>query len=449
MKKLVSLILILLPVCTQAQTITTFAGDSCSGTGSGCFEGDGLPALSAGFDLVQSVRTDNRGNYYIADVGNYRVRKVDTGGIVTTFAGNGVDGYYGDGLPAFNAALNTPLDMAADKYGNVYIVDVYNSCIRKVDAGGIISTVIGVGLHMGYYGDGGKADTALINSPVGIAIDTTGNIFISDWGNNVIRKVDTAGYISTYAGNGSPGSGGDGGPATSASFFEPCYMAIDRHNNLYVADAGNNAIRKIDAVTGIITSFVTGLAAPPGITFDKFGNLYISEGTNTIRRVDTFGTMTLYAGNDTTSGFSGDGGPALLCELNAPQNMCTDSAGNLYIADMYNNRIRKIFYTDTVVLSAASPAHRQQGFTIYPNPTAAQLTIKSAEAINDISITNMMGETIITRHSHGSPFGYAQGDKLTMTIANSKQQTIDVSGLAPGVYFVKVDGVGVKRFVKE
>jgi trimeric autotransporter adhesin len=195
------------------------------------YSGDGGQANSAQL-RASGVAVDGTGNLYIADSGNNRIRKVTSAGIITTVVGNGSQGYSGDGGPATSAQLNQPYGVAEDSTGNLYIADRTNTRIRKVTPAGIISTVAGDG-SFGSSGDGGPATNARLYYPDGVAVDSTGNLYIADWGNNQIRKVTPAGIISTVAGNGSRGYSGDGGPATSAQLLQPLGGGGQRWSNLH------------------------------------------------------------------------------------------------------------------------------------------------------------------------------------------------------------------------
>jgi YD repeat-containing protein len=275
--------------------ITTVAGIGDPG-----FSGDGGPATAARLNYPIAVATDAQGHLYIAERDNHRVRKVDPGGTITTVAGDGTAGFGGDGGPATSAQLNTPVGVVADAQGNLYIADSQNHRIRRVDPGGVITTVAGDGAA-GFGGDGGAATSAQLNVPSGVALDSAGHLYIGDLENHRIRRVDPGGVISTVAGDGTAGFGGDGGPATSAQLHDPAGVAVDSVGALYIADTDNNRIRKVTAG----------------------------------------GTITTVAGNGTAD-FTGDGGPATAAALNYPTGVALDSAGSLYIADRDNNRIRKI-----------------------------------------------------------------------------------------------------------
>ena len=330
---------------------------SVAGNGSTTFSGDGGFAASATLYNGSGVATDLSGNLYFADRNNHRVRKVNAAtGVISTVAGNGTPGASGDQGAAGQASLYSPSGVALDAAGNLFIADTNNCRIRKVDSSGIITTVAG-GNGCGYGGDGGPASAAYLYYPTGIAVDSSGSLYLTDTGYNRVRKVNSAGIISTIAGNGSSSFSGDGGPASTAG-LNPNSVALDAAGNLYLADLSNNRIRKISAPTGIISTVAgTGkpgffgdggaassanLLSPAWVALDSAGNLYLSDGSNRVRRVDAAtGTIVSVAGNS-TPGFSGDGGPAVLARLNNPQGVALDSLGNIFIADASNNRIRKV-----------------------------------------------------------------------------------------------------------
>jgi sugar lactone lactonase YvrE len=331
--------------------ITTVAGNGTNG-----FSGDGGLATNAEFSSPVAVTMDSAGNLFIAEQNNSRVRKVSTNGIITTVAGNGTGAYSGDGGFATNASLYYPSGVAFDAIGNLYIADFENSRIRKVDTNGVITTVAGNGSAT-YAGDGGAATNASLYYPFGVAFDASGNLYIADYDNTRIRKVDTNGIITTVAGNGSNGFSGDGGAATNASIRLPSGVAFDASRNLYIADYGNNRIRKVDT-NGIITTVAgngsatyagdggaatnASLSAPNGVALDVFGNLYIADsGNERIRKVGMNGIITTVLGNGTI-GYSGDGGAATSAALYYPPGVVVDSSGNLFIADDFNERIRRV-----------------------------------------------------------------------------------------------------------
>jgi len=280
-------------------TITLVAGTGVAG-----FSGDGGPALAAKINLPRAVAVDAQGNVFVADTYNHRIRKIDPGGIITTVAGNGQAGSSGDGGPATQARIKWPHGVAVDGAGNVYLTDSPNHRVRRVDkATGKIATIAGTG-QAGFSGDGGPATKARINTPKGVMVDADGNVYIADSLNNRVRRIDKAtGNIATVAGNGKAAYSGDGGPATAASLRVPRGMAKDAAGNLYIADDDNHAVRRVDQATGRITT-IAGTGA---------------------------------------AGSSGDGGPATAAKLNNPQTLALDAgAGLLYIADMTNSRIRRV-----------------------------------------------------------------------------------------------------------
>lgn len=338
--------------------ITTVAG-----TGSYGYSGDGGPATSAQLNFPSGVAKDASGNLYIADNSNNLIRKVDAStGIITTVAGNRINGYNGDGGPATSAQLNFPFDIAFDGSGNLYIADRENHRIRKVDAStGVITTVAGTGIN-GYNGDGFMATSAQLNYPSGVAVDGSGNLYIADVRNHRIRRINAStGVITTVAGTGTNGYSGDGGTATLAQLYGPFGVTFDELENLYIADRVNQRIRKVDVSTGVITTVAgTGAAGfdgdggpatsaqlwePYDVTVDGLGNLYISDESDRIRKVDASTGMIMTVAGTGTSGYSGDGGPATSAQLNSPRGILVDGSGNLYIADQRNHRIRRV--TDT------------------------------------------------------------------------------------------------------
>ena len=279
--------------------ITTVAGVGLGGN-SGGFSGDGGPATAAALNNPTGVAVDASGNLFIADTFNYRVRMVSTGGMITTVAGNGTKGYSGDGGPATAAALNDPTGVAVDASGNIFIADYLNNRIRKVSASGIITTVAGNGTE-GFSGDGGPAAAAALNNPGGVAVDASGDILIADTYNNRIRKVSASGVITTLAGNGTAGFSGDGGPATAASLDNPASVALDTSGNLFIADLLNYRIREVSAGGNITTVAGNGTEAfagdggpatsaslelPLAVALDASRDLFIADaGTRRIREV--------------------------------------------------------------------------------------------------------------------------------------------------------------------
>jgi sugar lactone lactonase YvrE len=327
-----------------------------AGNGGLRYSGDGGPAAAADLHLPSDVATDGAGSVYIADYANNRVRKVNSAGTISTFAGNGTPGYSGDGGPATSARLHYPSGVAMVSGGNLYIADSANNRVRMVDGAGIITTVAGTGTP-GFSGDGGPAVDAELDLPWDVAVDISGNLYIADYNNHRVRRVDASGNITTVAGDGTPGYSGDGGPATSASLCGPSGVALDAAGNLYIAEACNNRIRKVDT-SGIITTFAGNgtagyagdggpatsarLNGPDGLAFDTAGSLYVGDsGNHRVREVASTGIISTFAGNG-VAGYSGDGGPASSASLNRPRGVATDGMGSVYVADQGNQRIRKV-----------------------------------------------------------------------------------------------------------
>lgn len=339
--------------------INTVAGNGTAG-----YSGDGGIATSAKISTAFGIGVDASGNIYIPDQANNRIRKVTAStGVISTVAGNGTAGYSGDGGAATNAMLGGYVDgVALDASGNIYIADFQNNRIRKVKVStGIITTLAGNGTA-GYAGDNGAASSAKLNGPVGVAVDSSGNIYISDSNNYRIRKVTTStGIITTVAGNGTTGYSGDGGIATSAKISSTQGIWVDASGNIYIADRGNGRIRKVTASTGIISTAAgggsgctqqidtigdgcpasAGVISPAGVAVDSSSNIYIADAAaQRIRRVSASdGIITTVAGNG-TAGYSGDGGLATSAMVNSPSGVAVDTTGNIYIADYSNHRIR-------------------------------------------------------------------------------------------------------------
>ena len=336
-------------------TINAFAGTSTGGN-----TGDGGPAVDAELSNPQDVTTDASGNTYIGDDGNCEVRKVSPSGIITRFAGTGTCGYSGDNGPATSAEISDADGVAVDAAGNVYIADSNNHVVRKVSPDGIITTFAGNG-KFGLSGNFGPATSAEFRYPWGVRVDRSGNVYISDTDSSVVRKVNTAGIITTVAGNGLFGYTGDHGPATSAELSFPEGIWIDPSGNLLIADDGNSVIREVNAqgiittVAGNGTSGTSGdggpatsaeLNAPYGVAEDVQGNIFIAElSGQTIREVSAAtGTISNYSGTAGTAGTGnqGNGGPASAALLGAPTQLWFDLSGNLYINEFQSNQIRKV-----------------------------------------------------------------------------------------------------------
>jgi sugar lactone lactonase YvrE len=495
-------------------TISTIAGNSEVG-----YAGDGGPATRASLSSPAGVAVDAAGNLYVADLENYRIRKVSkSDGTISTIAGNGLSYYHGDGGAATSAGLSRPIGIAVDKNGNVYIAEEYSHRIRKVQASdGTITTVAGNGFAYS-SGDGGPATSASLFRPKGVALDAEGNIYIADWGNFKIRKVKISdgtistvagsgslvfggdggpatsagfsnpsgvavdaigniyiaipthrrirkvsasdGTISTIAGTGTPGYSGDGGAATSARLFEPGGVAVDATGNVFIADIYNQRIRKITVSDGTIQTVAgngsmnflgeglpatsAGLSRPSGIALDAAGNLFVSAN-NRIRKVSASdGTIHTVAGTG-TSGFSGDAGPATSANLRSPKGIAVDASGNLYIADYNNHRIRKVHSNDgtisTVVGSGTAgfsgdggpAANAQLNFPVGVAVDAAGNLYIGEEGNRRIRKVNSSDSTISTIAGNGT-IGYG-GDGGAATDASISAATSMIFDAAGNILF--------------
>lgn len=343
--------------------VTTVAGNGVAG-----FQGDGGAAVDSQVNIPMGLALDSSGNLYIADQLNARIRKVTPDGVISTVAGNGTAGYAGDAGAATSAQLNNPCGVAVDKSGTLYIADTRNHRIRKVTAGGTISTVAGTG-EAAFEGDGAAATAAKINMPLAVALDAAGTVYFTDTANNVVRKIASDGTISTVAGTSLPGFNGDGGAATSAELNQPTGLTFDSSGNLYIADTFNQRIRKV-ATDGTIST-VAGSGAngfggdggqavnaafsyPENIAFDAAGNLFVADSINSrIRMIATDGTIGTVAGNGSV-GANGDGGLALRAGLEFPRAVVVDGSGNVYFSDNQASRIRVLKPAPVSVTQAPS-----------------------------------------------------------------------------------------------
>ncbi len=437
MKKLLILLCCLLPMVLQAQIITTVAGTTTGGS-----YADGIPATSAALGHCGYIAFDGAGNYYFGSH-LFKVRKVSTSGIITTVAGTGISGFSGDGGPATAAQISLPGGIAFDHLGNLYIPDIENNRIRKVDmVTGIINSIAGSGIA-GFSGDGGPATSATIYLPWGVTFDANRNLYFIDGNNNRIRKIDTNGIIKTIAGNGGFGSSGDGGPATAAEIANINGINVDVFNNLYVATT--EKIRKINLSTGKITTVagngISGYSGDGGpattaklllaadVASDKHGNFYFSELYNhIIRKVNWAGYISTIVGNN-IAGYSGDGGPATTAQLNLPRGITLDSCGNLFISDAQNGLIRKVTFPKCHYLDVEEMAAENK-ISIYPNPTNHLLHIDNLQTNAGYRILSIVGAAI-------------QQGRL-----RAGNNELNIRDLPPGMYLLEVNENGKKATYK-
>lgn len=373
---------------SSAGTLSSIAGDGTSG-----YSGDGGPATSARFNNATDLEVDSQGNLFIVDAYNYVVRMVTSDGLISTVAGNGIQGDSDDGGQATAGPLNAPAGVAVDAGGNLYIAE-YSGCkIRRVSPQGVITTVAGNG-YAGFAGDGGPASAAELQFPEDVAMDPSGGFFVADRFNYRIRRVDGGSVMTTYGGTGEPGFGGDGGLAIDAQLNWPSAAAGNTQHDVYIADTANNRIRKVShdgttttvAGTSIRGYNGDGIAAtaaelyqPAGVAVDAAGAVYIADtGNHRVRRIRTDGQIETIAGNGARAS-SGDGGIATAASFIAPIAVAVDQAGNVFVSDTQANEVRKISTDGHITAFAGTGA---PGFSGDGGPaTAATLTGPSSIAI--------------------------------------------------------------------
>ncbi|MBE2289002.1 MAG: T9SS type A sorting domain-containing protein [Chitinophagaceae bacterium] len=426
----------------QVNIITTIAGKDTYG-----FSGDGGPATNAKLKAPYRICLDKGDNIFIADALNHRIRRISKAdGYISTIVGTGSPGFNGDGGTATDAKLEVPQGIFIDDNGNLFICDAISERIRKVELStGIITSIAGTG-SIGNGGDGGAATNAEFYYPVGLFVNKTGEIFIADWGNKKIRVINpTSGVITTFAGTGTGGYSGDGGPAINATLDAPLDVYADTNGNILVSEQYNHRVRKVDAVTGIITTIAGngtagysgdgGLAInaklnePDGLFVDKHNNVFITDYYNgSIRKIDgSTGIITTVAGTGVT-GFSGDGGPATNAKLFC-SDVFVDSYGNLIIADYENNRIRKV--SSGV---AVTDIDKSVEAKLFSNPTTGVFSVQVPAGISLLTIYNIGGVAVLSQ---------------TITTGTAE---VDLSGFPSGIYLVYVrsgDKLYVNKVVKQ
>ena len=466
-------------------TITTIAGNGTAG-----FAGDGSLASLPGVKINNpyGLFVDPSNNVYFADAGNNRIRYINSSGFIYTFAGNGTPAFSGDGGLATAASFNTPTDVFEDLLGDVFVADRSNNCIRKISiCNGIITTIAGRGGTVGgysgetlppdssklsspsflcfnnntqntYISDFGNNRVRIItacelNHPTGVFVDQFNNIYISDTGNQRVRKVNAStGIISTITGNGTALFSGDGGPAIAAQVNNPYGLFVDGAENIYIADEGNNRIRKINPAGTISTAVGSGLASyggdicvvssptvalngPTDVSLDPAGNMFIADrGNNRIRKVDLNSIVTTVAGTG-VAGPGGDGGPGILAMLNSPDFLCIDPLLNIYISDYSNNRIRKLDHSTTVNRVVVGTMQREMTFTVlsfcsYTSPIGL--------------IDSVSGGTRLTATDSTEVYACQNSGDLVMGMNPTDQDTslnitITASGLNTGFTFSVVN----------
>ncbi|HLJ51642.1 MAG TPA: hypothetical protein VKU01_36800 [Bryobacteraceae bacterium] len=344
-----------------------------AGTGAFGHRGDGDAAINAWFSFPEAIALDRSGDLFIADTYNQRIRVVTPDGFINTVAGLGLAGFTGDNIAASQTALNYPAGIAVDAGGTLYIADSGNHEIRKVSnplsPAALITAVAGTGAP-GFSGDGGSAVAATLYDPMGVSVDSLGDVLIADSGNNRIRSVSPQGTITTVAG--SDRGSGDGGPAVSARLFEPSGIVVDGTGTVYVADSNNNRIRRITP-DGTISTFLSGLSNPNGLALDKSGALYVADTNHSVIWKVAGGSVAAVVGDPTHAGNAGDEGPASGAQLLHPTAVAFDSFGNMFIADSGNNRVRVVGSNGNIHNYAGEPKQGLPGFAGDGGPATSAL----------------------------------------------------------------------------
>ena len=400
----------------NSQTIEIVAG-----TGNSGYSGDGTLAINAELYYPRHLVFDNIGNMYFADQKNHVIRKIDTNGIISTVAGNGTQGYSGDGTLAISAQLDNPRGICIDNNDNLLISDSGNNVVRKIDGNGIISTIAGNG-SPSFFGDNGLAVNAALNSPIGINVDDLNNIYIADFYNHRIRKVDTNGTISTIAGNGTTYSTGDGDLAINAGLDEP-YDVVYKNDNIWIADFGAGRIRKINS-SGIILTIInqpdgsTISGSPSALSFDSNNNLYFSNLSGGIYKIDALDNVSLEFDADTWSG-----------------GIAFDMDFNLYHSDTFGHQIRKISNEELNI----EDFELNNSVKIYPNPSQDYFRIefKDLSIIQNIYLYDSKGRIL------------KKIDQINLSFLNNN--TLKLSCDATGIYYLIINsptGQLTKKIIK-
>jgi len=410
------------PLSIKAQTVSTLAG---SGT-LGYVDGTGT---SASFNNPWGVYAASNGDVYVSDTYNHVIRKITLSGVVTTFVGSGVAG--GADGTGTAATFNGPSGICGDLTGNLFVIDYFGNKIRKITPAGDVTTIAGSG-SAGFANGNGTA--ASFSAPYDICIDSDGNLYVTDATNHSIRKITQAGDVTTFAGLGTPGS--QDGTTSNATFSNPLGIAIDGANNIYICDVGNSKIRKITAAGVVSTLAGTGTGGSAdgpgsaatfynnfGLCVDANGNLYVADSyNNKIRKILPDGTVSTYAGTG-TAGM--DNGGLSTASFDRPHNICIDALGNFYIADTFNRLIRKI----TTSFASIDENNQVPVFSLAPNPTSSIITLTIDEPIVSVTVFNVLGEQVLSEtHS-----------------------TFSVASLPSGVYLIQLQtqkGIAMQRFVK-
>jgi uncharacterized protein (TIGR03437 family) len=452
----------------QQYTISTVAG---VGTVQGFF-GDTGAATAGQLDVPTRVTVDSSGNFYIVDYYNFVIREVTAAGIINTIAGDGVESTVGNPLddnnPAIQANISDVHGIAVDSSGNVFLADTFNGRVREVvlKTGNII-TFAGNGT-IGYSGDGGAAVNAALSRPAALAFDSTGNLYVADYGNATVRKITPGGTITTIAGTGTYGNSGDGGPAGKALLGDPYSLAIDPVGNIFISDVAFGSIREI-TTNGNIQTIATNLNAE-SIAVDAADNIYFPDYiANTVQKLVPGGSQVTIAGNG-NAGFSGDGGPATSAQMNQPYGIALGAGGTLYIADSENEVIRLLTPVSSSIgiVNAASNI----GGTISPGEIVVLYGTgigPSSLAINQPangSFGTQVGGTTVSFDGNPAPLIYSSASQVAAIVpyeeaigatanvsvtyqGQTLTTTVPVAGTVPGIFTVGSLGSGQAASVNQ
>ncbi len=407
-------------------TVSTLSGSGTAGSDDGA-------GVMASFNLPSDIAVDAVGNVFVADTNNHKIRKITPSGVVSTLAGSDTFGFV-DGIGT-SAKFNRPTGIAVDAAGNLYVGDVSNNKIRKITPSGVVSTFAGSG---NYDFADGNATEASFRSPSGVAVDAAGYVYVADILNNKIRKITSSGEVTTLAGS---VSGSADGIGIAASFSAPTGVAVDAVGNVYVADCQNNKIRKITS-SGEVTTLAgsgaedsldgTGAAAsfyrPTSVELDASGNVYVAEYySHKIRKVTPSGVVSTFAGSG-IYGFAD--GIATEAKFSSPYGVAVDAAGNVYVSDKYNHKIRKIVQT-----LSSTEFEICSKYKIFPNPTVTDVTIEFESLTNpSLQVFDVNGRVLLYQN------------------LNSINGKINTSNLPVGMYLFKItsnEGTSISKLVKE
>ena len=448
-----------LPASTVLEA--AYSIDTIGGTGHEGYGGDGGPATEAIFYTPSGLIVDADGNVYVADRNNYRVRRIDASGTVSTTAGTGRQGTSGDGGLAADAQLASPSAIAQDADGNILVASSSGHRVRKIDTAGIVTTIAGTG-EQGSSGDDGPAIEAQLNRPNAIAVDSEGNVYVAEYGSHRVRKINVAGVITAFAGNGVKGNGGDGGPATEAQLDFVNGLAVDAAGNVYIADMNQARVRKVDRSGEITTVAGTGIAGwsgdggpateaqittPAGIAVDSQGNLFVAEyWVGRIRKVDPGGIMTTIAGISEQQS-SGDMGLASRAGIDRPSAIAVDPAGNLYITEAFGHKIRIL-----------RPIAERSAFTLSLGSSGDEVVLTVAEngvvrigdqpLLNGFEVTARDGQTYsISQSPDGVIAATQMPEQIVAVDDQGNNPLIPLVDIPDGAYIIDViAGTGHQGF---